>query len=60
MVNPLYAQDILSIKDLSLEQIQLILKTAKHLKQHPASQLHSVSLNPLLAHGCRLSQLSCV
>jgi len=37
MINPLYQQDILSIKDLSIEQIQLILKTAKHLKQDPAS-----------------------
>jgi len=36
MVNSLYGQDILSIKDLSLDQIQLILKTAKRLKQDPA------------------------
>lgn len=35
MINSLYQQDILSIKDLSLEQIQLILKTAKQLKQKP-------------------------
>ncbi len=37
MVNPLYQQDILSIKDLSVEQIQLILKTARQLKQDPSS-----------------------
>jgi aspartate carbamoyltransferase catalytic subunit len=39
MVNLLYGQDILSIKDLSLEQIQLVLKTAQSLKQNPASRL---------------------
>src|SRR5436305_1111627 len=39
MINSLYGQDILSIKDLSLDQIQLILKTAKRLKQSPASQV---------------------
>lgn len=39
MINPLYGQDILSIKDLSLEQIQLILNTAKRLKQEPLSQV---------------------
>ncbi len=38
MINSLYEHDILSIKDLSLEQIQLILKTAKQLKQNPGSQ----------------------
>jgi len=39
MINSLYEHDILSIKDLSLDQIQLILKTAKRLKQDPASQV---------------------
>ncbi|MCC2666599.1 MAG: pyrB [Gammaproteobacteria bacterium] len=37
MINSLYQQDILSIKDLSIEQIQLILKTAKQLKQDRGS-----------------------
>ncbi len=39
MINSLYGHDILSIKDLSLEQIQLILKTTKQLKEKPASRL---------------------
>lgn len=39
MINPLYQRDILSIKDLSLENIHLILETAKKLKQRPASNL---------------------
>ncbi len=39
MINSLYGHDILSIKDLSLEQIQLILKTAQRLKQEPAFQM---------------------
>lgn len=39
MINSLYEHDVLSIKDLSLDQIQLILKTAKRLKQDPASQV---------------------
>ena len=39
MMNSLYGQDILSMRDLSIEQIQLILKTAKHLKQSPVSSL---------------------
>lgn len=39
MINSLYGHDILSIKDLSSEQIQLILKTAKQLKEKPASRL---------------------
>lgn len=44
MINPLYQSDILSIKDLSLENIQLILKTAQKLKQQPASNLLSNKL----------------
>lgn len=39
MANSLYGHDILSIKDLSLDQIQLILKMAKRLKQDPAPQV---------------------
>ncbi len=39
MKNTLYGNDILSIKDLSLDQIQLILKTAERIKQKPVSQV---------------------
>ncbi len=39
MKNTLYGKDILSIKDLSLDQIQLILKTAERIKQKPVSQV---------------------
>ncbi len=39
MANPMYQRDILSIKDLSLENIQLILNTASKLKQTPVSNL---------------------
>lgn len=38
MANSLYQRDILSIKDLSLEQVRLILDTAKRFKQHPIAK----------------------
>lgn len=47
MKNTLYGQDILSLKDLSLDQIQLILKTAERLKQKPLSHLIQ---NKIVAH----------
>lgn len=47
MTNPLFYQDIISIKDLSLEQINLILKTATQLKQKPANNLLS---DKIIAH----------
>jgi aspartate carbamoyltransferase catalytic subunit len=47
MASPLYQQDILSIKDLSLDDIQIILKTAAHLKQQPQTQLLN---NKIVAH----------
>lgn len=39
MKNTLYNQDVISIKDFSLEQIQLILKTAERLKTKSAQEL---------------------
>lgn len=39
MANPMYQRDILSIKDLSIENIQAIMNTASQLKQHPVSNL---------------------
>lgn len=39
MANPMYQRDILSIKDLSLENIHYILDTASKLKQKPVSNL---------------------
>lgn len=39
MKNTLYGNDVLSIKDLTLDQIQLILKTAERIKQKPVSQV---------------------
>lgn len=39
MSNPLFQNDILSIKDLSLKNIQLILATARKLKEHPTTDL---------------------
>ena len=39
MSNPLFQNDILSIKDLSLKNIQLILETARKLKEHPTTDL---------------------
>lgn len=39
MTNSLFNQDIISIKDLSLEQIKLILKTADSLKKKPNTTL---------------------
>ncbi len=39
MENPLYQKDILSIHELSLHHIQLILNTAKHLKENPKPHL---------------------
>lgn len=39
MSNPLYQTDILSIKDLSPKNIQLILETARKLKQKPVKNL---------------------
>lgn len=36
MINPLYQCDILSVKDLSIDNIHLILDTAEQLKKHPA------------------------
>jgi aspartate carbamoyltransferase catalytic subunit len=47
MARPLYQQDILSIKDLSIDDIQTILKTAAHLKRHPKTQLLK---NKIIAH----------
>jgi aspartate carbamoyltransferase catalytic subunit len=47
MFNPLYQQNILSIKDLSLEQIKFILKTTTRLKQQPIPHLLQ---NKLVAH----------
>jgi aspartate carbamoyltransferase catalytic subunit len=39
MTNPMYQRDILSIKDLSLEDILFILETAAKLKQNPVPNL---------------------
>jgi len=39
MVNPMYQRDILSIKDLSLENIHYILETASELKNNPKNNL---------------------
>lgn len=39
MVNPLYQNDILAIKDLSSEKIQCILATAKKIKENPQTSL---------------------
>jgi aspartate carbamoyltransferase catalytic subunit len=47
MARSLYQQDILSIKDLSLDDIQTILKTAAHLKHNPETQLLK---NKIVAH----------
>lgn len=47
MMNSLYQRDIVSIKDLSLEQIQLILETAKRFKERSVS---NTLQNKLIAH----------
>jgi aspartate carbamoyltransferase catalytic subunit len=47
MAESLYQRDILSIKDLSLDDIQTILETAKQLKQHPQASLLN---NKIIAH----------
>jgi aspartate carbamoyltransferase catalytic subunit len=39
MTNLLYQRDIISMSDLSFEQVQLVLRTAKQLKQEPSSSL---------------------
>jgi aspartate carbamoyltransferase catalytic subunit len=39
MTHPLYQKDIVSINDLSLDQIEHILAMAKHFKQHPNHDL---------------------
>lgn len=38
MVNSLYQKDVISMRELSLEQIELVMATAKRLKQHPAPE----------------------
>ena len=45
--NTLYQQDVVSFKDLTLDQIHLILKTAAKLKSEPANQLLK---NKIIAH----------
>jgi aspartate carbamoyltransferase catalytic subunit len=47
MATPLYQRDIVSIKDLSIEDIKTILKTASHLKQAPETHLLK---NKIIAH----------
>jgi aspartate carbamoyltransferase catalytic subunit len=47
MATSLYQRDIISIKDLSLDDIQIIIKTAVHLKQHPETALLK---NKIIAH----------
>lgn len=39
MANPLYRRDIISINDLSREELELVLQTAANLKQHPQPTL---------------------
>jgi aspartate carbamoyltransferase catalytic subunit len=47
MANPFYQQDVLSIKDLSLAQIELVLKTAADLKKNPP---HDLLKNKIIAN----------
>lgn len=47
MANPFYQQDVLSIKELSLQQIELILRTATELKKNPQ---HNLLANKIVAH----------
>lgn len=59
MANPLYQKHIISINDLSREDLELVLATAAKLKAHPQPELlkHKVIascfLKPLLAPVCR-------
>ena len=39
MPNPLYRQHIISISDLTTEQLELLLQTALKLKEHPRDDL---------------------
>ena len=39
MPNPLYRQHVISISDLSTEQLELLLQTALKLKEHPRDDL---------------------
>ena len=39
MTNPLYKKHVISIKDLTLEEIELVLDVAKGLKQTPNKTL---------------------
>lgn len=47
MVNSLYQRDIVSVRDLTSEQIQLILDTAKQFKQQPTADILK---NKIIAH----------
>ena len=39
MANPLYLRDIISINDLSRDELELVLNTAAALKQRPQPEL---------------------
>lgn len=47
MVNSLYQKDVLSMRELSLEQIELVMETAKRLKHHPMPE---ALRNKIVAH----------
>jgi aspartate carbamoyltransferase catalytic subunit len=47
MTNSFYQQDVLSIKELSLQQIELVLRTAAELKKKPR---HDLLKNKIVAH----------
>ena len=60
MPNPLYRQHVISISDLTTEQLELLLQTALKLKEHPRDDLLEGKLigscfsNPPPARACRL------
>lgn len=45
--NPFYQADVLSMKDITQEQIDLVLRTAAHLKKNPA---HDLLTNKIIAN----------